>query len=129
MRSNESQKEGVPESVLGIHIEGPSSEGFCFYPVNHLRGQGGQYADSRASPRIFPDGAIHDWRLEYDPAGAKGNGQIEVWLDGKSTTLPLDAAAKASGTTFDRFGIVTSWIDGNSQDVYWDDITYTVSQE
>jgi hypothetical protein len=29
---------------------------------------------------------------------------------------------------FDRFGIVTSWIDGNSVDAYWDDITYTVAQ-
>jgi hypothetical protein len=28
MRKNESQKNGVPESVLGIHVEGPSSEGF-----------------------------------------------------------------------------------------------------
>jgi hypothetical protein len=34
-----------------------------------------------------------------------------------------------AGTTLDRFGIITSWIDGNSQDVSWDDIASTVAQE
>jgi hypothetical protein len=52
-----------------------------------------------------------------------------VTLDGQKTVLDLPEGAKASSTAFDRFGIVTSWIDGNSQDVYWDDITYTAAQE
>jgi hypothetical protein len=30
---------------------------------------------------------------------------------------------------FDRFGIVTTWIDGNAQDVYFDDLRYTFRQE
>ncbi len=47
-------------------------------------------------------------------------------LDGQSVSLAVEDAAGDSGTELDRFGIVTSWIDGNSQDVYWDDVTYTV---
>ena len=29
---------------------------------------------------------------------------------------------------FDRFGIITTWIDGNSQDIYFDDLSYTWKQ-
>lgn len=128
MRSSESQNDGLPESVLGVHVEGPSSEGFCFYPVLRTKAGGGRYAASREFSRIFPDGQSHDWRLEYDPDGAAGAGQITLTLDEKSQTFDLQPGEKERGTTFDRFGIITTWIDGNSQDVYWDDISYTVEQ-
>jgi hypothetical protein len=128
MRRNDSQKDGLPESVAGIHIEGPSSEGFRFYPVYRANGKDGRYAPARECPRIYPDGKTHDWTFDYDPAGAGGKGQIVVSLDGEAFAFDLEDGAKASGTEFDRFGIVTSWVDGNSQDVYWDDVTYTVSQ-
>ena len=87
------------------------------------------YANVRESPMIHPDGRSHDWTLDFDPQAAGGKGQIAVKLDGKTTSLDLPESVKASRTTFDRFGIVTSWIDGNSQDVYWDDISYTAAQE
>jgi hypothetical protein len=29
------------------------------------------------------------------------------------------------GASFDRFGICTPWIDGNSVTVFFDDVTYT----
>ena len=128
LRRNDSQSSGLPECVLGIHIEGPSSDGFCFYPVYRAKGGDSRAGLSKSSPRIYPDGKSHDWRLEYDPAGAGGKGRITITLDGRSDTLDLGDGAKSTGTRFDRFGIVTSWIDGNSQDVYWDDITYTVRQ-
>jgi len=51
-----------------------------------------------------------------------------VVFDGDSRTFDLEEGDRSAGTTFDRFGIVTSWIDGNSQNIYWDDITYTVPQ-
>jgi hypothetical protein len=53
---------------------------------------------------------------------------VTVWLDGKSGFMDLKEGEKEKGTTFDRFGIVTPWIDGNGQVVYFDDITYTVGQ-
>lgn len=129
MRRNESQKNGVPESVLGIHVEGPSSEGFKFYPV--LRGKNGEssVANAREFPTIHPDSRSHTWSLEYDPDAAAGNGLIRISFDGESNTLELQDGAKSPDTTFDRFGIVTSWIDGNSQNIYLDDITYSISQE
>jgi hypothetical protein len=129
MRQNESQKNGLPESVLGIHIEGPSSEGFKFYPVFRAASGSANYSDVRRSPTIYPDGRSHDWSLEYDPNAAGGSGRILVTLNDKSASLELPAGAKDEHTEFDRFGIVTSWIDGNCQEVYWDDITYTGRQD
>lgn len=129
MRQNESQSDGVPESVLGIHIEGPSSEGFKFYPVLRAKRRGTTIPQVREFSTIHPDGKSHDWSLEYDPRGAGGSGRIVVTLDGKSGTFDLRDGDKAGDTTFDRFGIVTSWIDGNSQNVYFDDITYTSLQK
>lgn len=127
-RRNDSQSDAIPESVAGIHIEGPSSEGFFFYPVYRAKGGSGHTARPTECPRIYPDGASHSWTFDYDPGDADGKGRITISLDGERAILDLDDAARASGTQLDRFGIVTSWIDGNSQDVYWDDVTYTVSQ-
>lgn len=129
MRRNDSQSNGVPESVLGIHIEGPSSEGFKLYPVLHAKGRGNSFPEVRKFSTIHPDRQSHDWSLEYNPQGAAGKGQVVVTFDGKPGTFDFQAGDKSSGTTFDRFGIVTSWIDGNSQDVYLDDITYTSAQK
>jgi len=128
MHSNPSQKDGVPESVLGIHLEGPSREGFLFYPVSRMKGGGTHAAGYDGWPYILPDGKPHDWSMDYNPDGAEGKGQLTVTFDGKTKTFDLEASDKKSGTTFDRFGIVTSWIDGNSVDAFWDDLTYTVSQ-
>jgi hypothetical protein len=129
MRSNESQHDSLPESVLGIHVEGPSSDGFRFYPVLRAKGGQSQFGSVRESPSIQPDGKSRCWSMEYIPAGTAGKGQITVMLEDKSNTFVFNASDKAATTTFDRFGIVTSWIDGNSQDVYLDDISYTVMQE
>jgi hypothetical protein len=129
LRVNDSQNESIPESVLGIHVEGPSDEGFLLYPVWRTKGGGGEHGRIRGSQRsILPNGASHDWALEYKPRSASGAAQATITFDGKSETCDLKSRGDAT-TTFDRFGIVTSWIDGNSQDVYWDDLTYTVSQE
>jgi hypothetical protein len=128
MKKTDSQKDGVPESVLGVHVEGPSSEGFKFYPAYRTKGGGSRLPETRKFSYIRPDGKSHDWTLDYNPAGADGRGQITVTFDGESNTFDLEEGDKARGTQFDRFGIVTSWIDGNSVDVYWDDITYAVAQ-
>ena len=92
-------------------------------------GGGSEFGNVRMSPTIYPDGQSHDWSLEYDPTAADGKGRVVVTLDGRSVSLDLPEGANSGGTEFDRFGIVTSWIDGNSQDVYWDDVKYTAKQE
>jgi hypothetical protein len=126
---NSSQDQGTPMDFLGAAIEGPSREGFYFYPVyrtesgNASRGMG-------ANPlRILPDGSAHDWSLSYDPTGAGGNGRITVTLDGKPASIDFAPGDKASGARFNRFGLVTPWIDGNGQHVYFDDLSYTANQE
>jgi hypothetical protein len=126
---NPSQQHGTPKDFLGVAIEGPSSEGFCFYPVYRNHGDGTGNATVRDSPRIYPDGAPHDWSLAYDPSGGNGPGRITVTLDGKSTSVDLRAGHRSAGAQFDRFGLVTPWIDGNGQHVYFDDLSYTFRQE
>jgi hypothetical protein len=115
---------------LGINIEGPSSEGFFFYPVYRVHGDLAKAGEPRTiqAPHIYPDGKSHDWALTYDPAGAGGNGQVRVTLDTTSCTLDLESAAKPIGASFDRFGICTPWIDGNSVTAYFDDLQYTCAQ-
>ena len=127
-RSNPSQSQAIPEGVVGINIEGPSSEGFCFYPVTRLPGRDGRVSPDLRSLHIYPDGAVRRWTFDYDPAGASGRGRITVTLDDRPVHLDLAEGDKAAGATFDRFGLVTPWIDGNGQVVYFDDVTYTTGQ-
>jgi hypothetical protein len=70
----------------------------------------------------------HDWALAYSPSGAAGRGQITVMLDQKAVHLDLEEGTRAAGARFDRFGIVTTWVDGNSQTIFFDDLTYTCGQ-
>jgi hypothetical protein len=67
--------------------------------------------------------------MEYDPAAADGRGRIVVTLDGQRVSLDLAAADRSTGAQFDRFGLVTPWVDGNGQHVYFDDLSYTFRQE
>jgi hypothetical protein len=116
---------------LGINIEGPSSEGFFFYPVYRVHGEiaaACQPIKARA-PRIYPNGRPHDWELRYEPGGANGKGRIEVRLDNERCELELEPGAKGVGASFDRFGICTPWIDGNSVLAYFDDLEYTCASE
>jgi len=125
-----SQASALPRCLLGIAIEGPSSEGFYFYPVYALReGEYGSLPNVSSPPRIYPDGEAHEWTLEYTPEGAGGRGRITVTLDGKTATLDLGEGHKQMGAEFDRFGLVTTCIDGNGQRVYFDDLRYTCSQD
>ena len=129
MGRNPSQKHSVPMDYLGINIEGPSSEGFFFYPVYRVHGDASKAlgANGGKAPRIYPDGRVHDWFLRYDPEGADGKGQITVGLGKQTCTLDLGPGDKDVGATFDRFGICTPWIDGNSVTAFFDDLTYTGS--
>ena len=129
MAVTESQAHGIPRCFLGVAVEGPSREGFLFYPLYRVDGDGSASAVRKRPPYILPDGRPHAWALEYDPAAAGGRGRITVTLDGKRVALDLGKGHRAAGARFDRFGLVTTWIDGNGQKVYFDDLTYTASQE
>lgn len=125
---NSSQTSGWPRSFLGVAVEGPSREGFYFYPAYRVHGDGQGNAKGTDRPHILPDGKAHDWSVSYDPQAADGSGSIVVTLDDKSVTLDLGPGHRATGARLDRFGLVTTWIDGNGQQVYFDDLTYTCEQ-
>jgi hypothetical protein len=125
MRVNPSQQHSVPLGFLGLNIEGPSSEGFFFYPVCRIEtGNSIVPGDYRKAPRIYPDGNPHLWSLKYEP---EGNGRFHVSLDHQTFTMELPPGPRTM--TFDRFGICTPWIDGNSVTVYFDDLVYTSFQD
>ena len=50
-------------------------------------------------------------------------------VDGKTAHVDLRPEDRPPGVLFDRFGIVTTWIDGNGQSIYFDDLTYTATQD
>ena len=131
LRTNAAQDQSIPMDFIGVNIEGPSSEGFFFYPVYRVHGEvaGAPQVRVARPPRICPDGTAHDWTLKYEPAAANGAGQITVTLDQQRCTLTLQPTARSVGATFDRFGICTTWIDGNSVTVYFDDLRYTCAEE
>src|SRR5262249_6522768 len=118
----DAQDTALPDDFVGVAIEGPSSAGFYFYPVYRVGGVNGHVYGNP----IHPDGAAHDWRLEHLP---EENGRLRVTLDGHSGMLDLAAGLRTAGARFDRFGILTTRIDGNAQRIYFDDLTYTCRQE
>jgi WD40 repeat protein len=89
----------------------------------------GHATDERKPPHIFPDAKSRDWTLEYSPGAAGRDGQITITLDGQSVRLNFSKDHAAAGAHFDRFGIITTWVDGNGQQIYFDDLTYTASQD
>jgi len=127
MEVSDSQSSGFPNDFLGMAIEGPSREGFFLYPLYRVDGIMQEYARGDDRPRIVPNGTPHDWRLHYSPDGS-GNGRIHVTLDSTTTTLDLAEGVRPADARFNRFGIITTWIDGNGQRVYFDNLTYTAGQ-
>jgi hypothetical protein len=128
MTANPSQASGLPKNFLGISTDGPSREGFYFSPVCRLGGDA-RTTTSGEPPHILPDGKSHDWALAYLPSGADGRGEVAATLDGRTVRLPLQPGDRQGAHRFDRFGLVTTWVDGNSQTIFFDDLTYTVRQE
>ncbi len=128
MRIYDAQDAGTPPGFLGAAIEGPSSEGFFLYPACHLQFSSPRDGRRNDPPRILPDGTSHTWALDYDPSGSNGLGEITITMDGKSARLAIQPGDRSAGIRFNRFGIITTRIDGNAQRVYFDDLSYTFRQ-
>jgi hypothetical protein len=132
LRRSDSQKSGFPVHFLGVTIEGPSREGFFFYPVYRVGDDAQGYSGaSDRPPYILPDGKAHAWSFRYEPGAAGEKGRITVQLDEAKVELDLPAGHRDTGkeARFDRFGLVTTWIDGNAQEVFFDDLSYTIRQD
>lgn len=129
LAANPSQASGFPEHFVGLAVEGPSREGFFVYPAYRINGDIQGYADGDDRPRVVPNGVPHRWDLTYRPSTGQARGRLTVAVDGIAAHVELLAGADRSGETFDRFGIISTWIDGNGQSIFFDDLTYTYSQE
>jgi hypothetical protein len=89
-------------------------------------------------PEIKNDGTRYKWQLDYDPAGADGDGEMRFTMrtdsaqppaeppsfEGKTFTVALPKGYKEHGTTFDRFGLVNGMRPGNSMTLYVDDLVF-----
>ena len=120
-----SGKQGWPlENFVGVYFDSLSSVGRIVAPM---------YGTSRGSKRHgeflrFEPGQQYEWTLDYDPAAAEGQGTITFAFAGKSVTLPLQEGDKAIGARLNRFGVFNlQWANSKWCDVYFDDLTYTVS--
>jgi hypothetical protein len=118
---------GFPGSFLGAAIEGPSRDGFFFYPVYYFSNGETNFARDSGLPHILPNGESHEWSLKYTPPHDGQPGKLRTTLDSESGVVEIPTIPQGPAE-FNRFGIVTTWIDGNSQRVYYDDLTYTVRQ-
>jgi hypothetical protein len=119
--------QAVPRSFLGFSVEGPSSEGFLVYPVFRTTGEGHRAYD-RGGPRILPNGSVHRWTLDYEPRQGKP-GMIRFSLNDQAARALEVPADEQGSARFDRFGIISTWVDGNGQLIYFDDLVYTCRQE
>lgn len=128
LATNPSQDSGFPEHFLGLVVEGPSREGFFVYPAYRLTGGQQEYGRGPKLPRILPDGHPHRWALRYEPAAGSNSGRISLSVDNDTAEIELHEGKQPLGDIFDRFGMITTWIDGNGQSLYFDDLSYTVSQ-
>lgn len=114
-------KSTVPQDFLGAFIEGPSSDGFYFRPVYRVHGEDGGVG---RGPYIYPDAVARDWRIRYSPETRT----LTVELDGEKAAIEFPAERIETGASFNRFGIITTQIDGNYEIVYFDDLAYTIEQ-
>jgi hypothetical protein len=121
----DSQASGFPVNFLGVAIEGPSREGFLFYPAYRFIGDAQGYARGPELPHILPNGESAAWSLEYNPGKAGAAGRIAVTYNDQKVFLDVPREHREAPARFNRFGIVTTWIDGNAQHVYFDDLMYT----
>lgn len=108
---------------LGILLEGPSRVGHYLRPgYSTSKGTG---RDRDTGPVVRPGADVHEWTLHYRPEAADGRGKISMTLDGKETTLELDAKGREIGARFDRFGLFNVQSGGWHVEVYVDDLSYT----
>src|SRR3989442_8981224 len=129
MRSSDSQISATPENFVGAAIEGPSSEGFYFYPTYGVDQEGVRASGGRGTPTppyIYPNGESRDWTLDYYPDGNGGTGSITVTLDGQAVTLNLDSGHQQIRAHFNRLGIITTHNDGSRPTGFFDRFNYTI---
>ncbi|MCC6698523.1 MAG: hypothetical protein IT365_23070 [Candidatus Hydrogenedentes bacterium] len=113
---------------LAMRIDGESGKFRIFfeYGTRHWMTGSGQTFEgiyqTTKTPMFVADGTRHSFTLTYDPAGANGQGEMVLVLDGKTYRAPLDPGHKEDGAVFDGFGVFNQQITGDALSVYFDDL-------
>lgn len=138
---------GRPPNSLGIELGGENSG--CRLAVRMLnsanqttgtfitRFERYRTPEEKAIKRPTPikaDGTRYSWNLDYDPAGANGNGEIRFIVKSDAKTpqdfedkpfvVALPAGFKQTGATFDRFGMLNGTKPGGPMWASFDDVTF-----
>ena len=121
----EGSDEGSPmPSMLGIGLNDATSVGYYFAPLASASERSGA-SDGRRHT-FTPDRKPCSFSFAYDPAANGGIGRVTYQIDGKEGHFDLTPAMRATGATFDRFGLATVRRGGSSVELYFDELIYTV---
>jgi len=123
----DSQEGGARPSMLGIALNDATSVGYYFAPFASDANRRYVRADNRYT--FTPDRKSCPFTFTYDPEANNGIGRITYSIDGKEDSFDLTPEMRAAGATFDHFGLAAVRSGGNSVELYFDDLTYTVRRE
>src|SRR5258706_10580155 len=106
---------------LAVRLITPNNDS-CGQLVTH-------FIPGKFRPTPLRKGVRYEWKLDYNPDGAGGNGQFIYTLSGHDPKDPIDSPIivdltpgfKEQGTTFNRFGIANMRKAGNTLAIYVDD--------
>ncbi len=117
----------TPNSLV-FRIDGEDGHFRVFfeYGTNNWKTGGGTTFEGRyqttSTPMFVADGTPHRWRLDYDPLGAEGRGEIIFTLDDHTYRAALAPGHKTDGAIFNRFGILNQQTVGEGMTIYLDDV-------
>jgi hypothetical protein len=112
--------------TLGIGVSDSSSVGYYFSGSCRAKGK----ASAGATGPVFtPTGKQRQFTFAYDPKANNGIGRVTFTLDGQESKFDLTPEIRASGATFNRFGMFNVRRGGNSVTVYLDDLSYTARRD
>lgn len=122
-----------PINFMGFALSGtnepPGSATLSVSYGTRLYEAGGAVLKADKLPTIAPDGAPHDWSLDYDPDGNSGQGTLTLTVDRASIVLSPTLDHRRHGGTFDRFGIFNLQLPGGPMTAYFDDMTISGQRE
>jgi hypothetical protein len=115
-----------PINFMGFALSGTNEPlGSATLSVSYgtrLYEAGGGVLRDDVLPTIAPDGAPHDWSIDYDPEANSGQGTLTLTVDGRVIVLAPTADHRKHGGTFDRFGIFNLQLPGGPMTAYFDDL-------
>jgi hypothetical protein len=145
--ANLPEASGRPPSSIGIEIDCENGGGrmaIRAHSANNLSAgkfvtKFERYRTKEEQPIMRPtpirnDGTRYTWKLDYDPDGAGGNGQVRFTIasgsdtpadfENKLVTFDLPDGFKEAGATFDRFGLINGTKPGGSLTIHFDDLRF-----